>query len=87
MGIEPTWDRLHSPTPDLKSGSPTSELGTSVLVGCTVINAGAFDKALLNMQANGSLGRDVGLRIRWVGLRSVIRMATHPNAVAPEQAL
>jgi hypothetical protein len=29
MGIEPTWDRLHSPTPDLKSGSPTSELGTS----------------------------------------------------------
>ena len=29
MGIEPTWDSLHCPTPDLKSGSPTSELGTS----------------------------------------------------------
>jgi hypothetical protein len=32
MGIEPTWDSLHCPTPDLKSGSPTSELSTSVLV-------------------------------------------------------
>ena len=30
MGIEPTWERLHAPTPDLKSGSPTSELGASV---------------------------------------------------------
>ncbi len=29
MGIEPTWERLHAPTPDLKSGSPTSELGAS----------------------------------------------------------
>ena len=29
MGIEPTWGSLHYPTPDLKSGSPTSELGTS----------------------------------------------------------
>ncbi len=29
MGIEPTWDSPHCPTPDLKSGSPTSELGTS----------------------------------------------------------
>ncbi len=29
MGIEPTWDGFHCPTPDLKSGSPTSELGTS----------------------------------------------------------
>jgi hypothetical protein len=29
MGIEPTWDSLHCPTPDLKSGSPTSELSTS----------------------------------------------------------
>jgi hypothetical protein len=32
MGIEPTWDSLHCPTPDLKSGSPTSELSTSVSV-------------------------------------------------------
>ena len=31
MGIEPTWERLHAPTPDLKSGSPTSELGASKL--------------------------------------------------------
>ncbi len=29
MGIEPTWDAPQRPTPDLKSGSPTSELGTS----------------------------------------------------------
>lgn len=29
MGIEPTWDALQRPTPDLKSGSPTSELGAS----------------------------------------------------------
>ncbi len=33
MGIEPTWDSLHCPTPDLKSGSPTSELSTSKQVG------------------------------------------------------
>ncbi len=33
MGIEPTWERLHAPTPDLKSGSPTSELGASVRQG------------------------------------------------------
>ncbi len=29
MGIEPTQERLHAPAPDLKSGSPTSELGAS----------------------------------------------------------
>ena len=29
MGIEPTQDSLHYPAPDLKSGSPTSELGAS----------------------------------------------------------
>ena len=29
MGIEPTWDAPQRPTPDLKSGSPTSELSTS----------------------------------------------------------
>ena len=32
MGIEPTWERLHAPTPDLKSGSPTSELGASKIL-------------------------------------------------------
>ena len=32
MGIEPTWERLHAPTPDLKSGSPTSELGASEML-------------------------------------------------------
>ena len=31
MGIEPTWDASQRPTPDLKSGSPTSELGTSLV--------------------------------------------------------
>ncbi len=30
MGIEPTRDSLHYLAPDLKSGSPTSELGASV---------------------------------------------------------
>ena len=29
MGIEPTQERLHALAPDLKSGSPTSELGAS----------------------------------------------------------
>ncbi len=29
MGIEPTWERLHAPTADLKSGRPASELGLS----------------------------------------------------------
>lgn len=29
MGIEPTWDALQRPTPGLKPGSPTSELGAS----------------------------------------------------------
>ena len=32
MGIEPTWDAPQRPTPDLKSGSPTSELGTSEII-------------------------------------------------------
>ncbi len=35
MGIEPTWERLHAPTPDLKSGSPTSELGASEAISVT----------------------------------------------------
>lgn len=45
MGIEPTRDSLHYPAPDLKSGSPTSELGASVR---NVNNDRPFDKAFLD---------------------------------------
>ncbi len=42
MGIEPTFERLHARTPDLKSGSPTSELGASNAPN--VLNAMVFGK-------------------------------------------
>lgn len=45
MGIEPTWDALQRPTPGLKPGSPTSELGASE--DRNVANMTGFDKALL----------------------------------------
>ena len=45
MGIEPTQERLHAPAPDLKSGSPTSELGAS---GRNVLDAPPLDKPLLD---------------------------------------
>ncbi len=47
MGIEPTWDALQRPTPGLKPGSPTSELGASE--DRNVANMTGFDKALLRV--------------------------------------
>jgi hypothetical protein len=46
MGIEPTWDSLHCPTPDLKSGSPTSELGTS---GCFITDTAIACRGLFGI--------------------------------------
>jgi hypothetical protein len=46
MGIEPTQERLHAPAPDLKSGSPTSELGAST---CNLLDGSPLGKPLLSL--------------------------------------
>ena len=53
MGIEPTQERLHAPAPDLKSGSPTSELGAS---GRNVLDALPLDKPLVGPFFAGKSG-------------------------------
>jgi hypothetical protein len=44
MGIEPTQERLHALAPDLKSGSPTSELGAST---ANVLDGAPLGKSVL----------------------------------------
>ena len=44
MGIEPTIERLHARSPDLKSGSPTSELGAS---SANVLDGAPVGKSLV----------------------------------------
>ena len=66
MGIEPTWDSLHCPTPDLKSGSPTSELSTSAMPRLLAVQTHCPSESFLVGEAS-SLDLAAGRRPHRVG--------------------